>query len=103
MKNYFIISGLALSLAGCAGLSTNAPKALGSACATSGAYMSAIALSGTPAQAAQALKDAAVLTPVCSASTPASAESTAVASALANLASMAKPYMIQSPTGGTQS
>lgn len=103
MKNYFVISILALSMSGCAGLTNNAPKVLGSACATSGAYMSAIALRGSNAQVAQALKDAAVLTPVCSASTPATAETTAVATALASLASMAAPYMIQPTTGATKS
>lgn len=101
MKNYLIITGLALSLAGCAG--TTAIKTVGSTCATAGAAYSAIAIRGTPQQAQIALNDASVLTPICNSSTPSTALSTGAVSAFANLMSMAKPLMITSPTGSTKS
>lgn len=106
MKNFFIISGLALSLAGCAsgsGVALNSSKALGSSCATAGAALKALAIKGTPAQDALAMHYAAIITPLCSARTPGQAQSAAVLSALTALTSLAAPYMLQPPTATTGS
>jgi len=104
MKKFFIIGLTAFGLAGCAGLSTTpaTAKTAGSVCASAGAAMSALALQGTPAEQAQALKDAAILTPACSATTPSNAVSTAIQTAATALTTLAAPYQISPATTGAK-
>ena len=101
MKFGFFGGFALLSMTGCAMFQASTPKAAGSFCATAGAYMSAISVGGTLAQQTQALQYAATITPACSQSTPAAAESSAVTQAMTGLATLAKPYM--TPTAVTGS
>lgn len=106
MKNYFILSGAVLMLAGCAGLTGSkvATETVGTVCPTAGAAYSAIATAGTVSQAQTALSDAAILSPICESSTPSTALSTGAVSAFANLMAMADPLMAKTPaTGVTKS
>jgi len=104
MKKILIIGLAACGLAGCAGLSTapTTAKTAGSVCAGAGAAMAALALQGTPAEQARALKDAAVLTPACSATSPTNAVSAAIQSAATALSTLAAPYQISPSTTGAK-
>lgn len=104
MKKFLLIGLVACGLAGCAGLSTapTTAKTAGSVCAGAGAAMAALALQGTPAEQAQALKDAAVLTPACSATSPANAVTASIQSAATALTTLAAPYQIGPTTMGAK-
>lgn len=100
MRAIFVLMAVGVALGGCSAVQTQTPKTLGSACATAGAALHAIAVAAPIHVQEKALKIAGVLTPACSAATPASAESTAVAQALAELTKLAAPY---ETTGATKS
>ena len=100
----FLVGVLAMS--GCAFLGTpTSQKVMGSTCATAGASFSAISIAAPLSVQMQALKLAAVLTPACSSTTPASAESTAVMQAMTSLTTLASPYITagHTTTGATKS
>jgi len=93
---------LALTMTGCAFLGTpTSQKVMGSTCATAGASFSALSIAAPLSVQVKALKLAAVLTPACSSTTPASAESAAVVQAMASLTALASPYITAGQTAAT--
>ena len=91
-----------LALTGCAFLGTpTTQKVMGSTCATAGASFSALSIAAPMSVQVQALKQAAVLTPACSSTTPASAESAAVVQAMTSLTALASPYITAGQTAAT--
>ncbi len=93
MKRLFLSVGV-LAMAGCAGLPTShvPQKTIGSLCATAGAAMATLALQGTHAQQREALADAAIITPACTAATPTAALTSTVSAAANALIKLAAPY-----------
>jgi len=98
-KWVFLVAGALATMTGCAFLGTpTSQKVMGSTCATAGASFSALSIAAPLSVQVQALKLAAVLTPACSSTTPASAESAAVVQAMASLTTLAAPYMTAAKT-----